>query len=333
MPIERRAIVGAPGRAAPPIVDSVVRQYRARMGSKTTDIEDHTLALNIEERGGKTRSRVRRERSSLEVADARPLGFEDLEAPAVQTAEPEHLPTAVAVTVVIPTRNEAENIAWVLRRMPMFVDEVVIVDGRSTDGTVDVARMIRPDVVVVSDRGLGKGDAMRVGAAVARGSIVVMIDADGSMHPAEIERFVEPLTREYDFVKGSRFVEGGGTTDMTLLRRAGHVVLLAIANTLTGSRWTDLCYGFCAFRRSALEELALDADGFEIETQMVVRASRMGLRMKEVPSFEFPRRFGVSKLNTFRDGWRVLRTIMSERLRPIPRGLDETGMVDELTDA
>jgi glycosyltransferase involved in cell wall biosynthesis len=223
--------------------------------------------------------------------------------------------TSLVLSVVIPTRNEARNIGWVLGRMPSFVDEVVIVDGGSTDGTVEVARSLWPDVVVVTDNGRGKGDAMRVGAAAARGSLIVMMDADGSMDPAEIERFVEPLARGYEFVKGSRFLEGGGTADMTRLRMAGNWGLNLVSNVLFRARWTDLCYGYCAFRRAALEDLALDADGFEIETQMVTRATRANLRTVEVPSFEYPRRFGNSNLNTFRDGFRVLFTILRERLR------------------
>jgi glycosyltransferase involved in cell wall biosynthesis len=239
-------------------------------------------------------------------------------------AEDRHA-TALTVSVVIPARNEARNIAWVLNRIPAFVDEVVLVDGRSNDGTIDVARMVRPDIVVVSDRGRGKGDAMRVGAAAARGSFVVLMDADGSMDPLEIERLVRPLAEGYEFVKGSRFLPGGGTADMTLLRRFGHAGLRGLANLLNGSSWTDLCYGYCAFRRGAFELLALDADGFEIETQMVVRATRLGLRITEVPSFELARRTGNSQLNTFRDGWRCLGTILKERVaRPLRAVSDES---------
>jgi glycosyltransferase involved in cell wall biosynthesis len=284
-----------------------------------------TLALNLETepRGLGSRHGHGRNRD----------GREDLGATReLARADRERTRVSVTVTVVIPARNEAENIGWVLRRLPAFVDEVVLVDGRSMDATVAVARAARPDIVVVTDNGRGKGDAMRAGAAVAKGSIVVMMDADGSMDPEEIERFVVPLTREYDFVKGSRFLEGGGTADMTLLRKTGHWGLLALANFLYGSRYTDLCYGFCAFRRSALEELELDADGFEIETQMVVRASRRALRVTEVPSFEYPRRFGNSQLNTFRDGWRVLRTMLRERVRRYEGRDVVAGVADELVD-
>lgn len=239
---------------------------------------------------------------------------------------------AIGVTVVIPARNEADNIGWVLRRLPDFIDEVVIVDGNSTDRTVEVARSVRPDVVVVNDNGRGKGDAMRVGAQAARGEYVVMIDADGSMDPAEIERYIDPLADGFDFVKGSRFLDGGGTTDMTTLRKVGHFGLLVLSNTMYRSKWTDLCYGFCAFRQSALRDLELDADGFEIETQMVVRASRIGLRVTEVPSFEYPRRSGHSQLNTFRDGWRVLCTIFQERVRRHAKRVDDQRVARNASD-
>jgi glycosyltransferase involved in cell wall biosynthesis len=223
------------------------------------------------------------------------------------------------VSVVIPALNEEKNIAWVLKRMPPIVDEVVLVDGHSSDRTVDVARAIRPDIVVLKQRSRGKGDAARVAFSAASGDLIVMIDADGSMKPSEIHRFVTPLMNGYDFVKGSRFLAGGGSTDLTRLRRFGNQMLVWMTNSLFLVRFTDLCYGFCSFRRDCLPALALTAHGFEIETELVLHALKANLRIAEVPSTERPRRCGTSNLHTFRDGQRVLRTLIRERVVRGPR--------------
>ncbi|MGN8130184.1 glycosyltransferase family 2 protein [Paenarthrobacter sp. 22069] len=217
-----------------------------------------------------------------------------------------------SISVVIPTLNEARNIPWVLRRMPSYVDEVIIVDGRSTDNTVGVAQAIRDDLVIVNEQRKGKGVALRSGFAAASGDIIVMLDADGSMDPQEIGWFVSPLQHDYDFVKGSRHVTGGGSEDLTRLRRAGNRALTRLANTVLHSNYSDLCYGYIAFRRECLEILQLESDGFEIETELIVRAARAGLRIAEVPSIELDRISGNSNLQTFRDGWRVLRKLTHE---------------------
>jgi glycosyltransferase involved in cell wall biosynthesis len=218
-------------------------------------------------------------------------------------------PVSLSISVVIPTKNEVRNIAWVISRIDPIVDELIIVDGLSTDGTVDIVKAMRPDAVVVLHPIPGKGEAVRAGFAAATGDLVVMLDADGSMDPGEIQGFVEQLAAGHDVVKGSRFLPGGGTTDMTWLRRLGNQVFVRLSNALMGSRHTDLCYGYTAFRRSRLQELRLTSSGFEIETELVLKSQRAGLAIVEVPSFESPRRFGTSNLNTFRDGWRVLRLI------------------------
>jgi glycosyltransferase involved in cell wall biosynthesis len=223
------------------------------------------------------------------------------------------------VSVVVPALNEQRNIAWVLHRMPAIVDEVVLVDGRSVDQTRQTARAIRPDVVVVTQNARGKGEALRVGFAAAKGDIIVMIDADGSMDPAEIHRFVTPLLNGYDFVKGSRFLRGGGSTDLTPLRRFGALALVRMANTLFLVRFSDLCYGYCSFRRECLPALALTAHGFDIETELAVHALKANLRIAEVPSTELPRRWGMSHLRTFRDGQWVLRALVRERVTRGPR--------------
>ncbi|HEX7069393.1 MAG TPA: glycosyltransferase family 2 protein, partial [Rhodothermales bacterium] len=139
-----------------------------------------------------------------------------------------------AVSVVIPAKNEVRNIGWVLERIPTYVDEVIIVDGLSSDGTLDVARMLMPNIVEVHERRPGKGAALRAGFAAATGDYVVMLDADGSMDPAEIDRYVERLDEGYDLVKGSRFLPGGGSVDITRLRAIGNAGLLGLANTVLG---------------------------------------------------------------------------------------------------
>jgi glycosyltransferase involved in cell wall biosynthesis len=217
------------------------------------------------------------------------------------------------VSLVVPALNEARNIPWVFEQIPACVDEVILVDGDSSDATVPMARHCLPAVRFVRQNGPGKGNALRAGFLAATGDNLVMMDADGSMSPTEIPHYLHFLQNGYDFVKGSRFVEGGGSLDITTIRRLGNQMLLAAVNRLYHASLTDLCYGFCAFRRSFLDQLDLHATGFEIETEMIVHALRSGLRIAEVPSLELPRRNGRSNLHAITDGRRVLRTLISER--------------------
>jgi len=210
--------------------------------------------------------------------------------------------------------NEAANLPHVLPRIPSHVLEVILVDGNSSDDTVAVARAVLPSVRIVQQHGRGKGAALRTGFAAARGDIIVMLDADGSTAPEEIPSFVRALTDGADFVKGSRFMAGGGTADMELYRKLGNATFVAMVRLLFGGHYTDLCYGYNAFWRSVVPQLALDGDGFEIETMMNVRALKIGLKVAEVPSFESHRIHGESNLHTIPDGMRVLRTIIKERL-------------------
>ncbi|MCK6209397.1 glycosyltransferase family 2 protein [Georgenia sp. EYE_87] len=236
-------------------------------------------------------------------------------APAAVVSQPAARPS---VTLIIPALNEAENLPWVLERIPASVDEVILVDGYSTDDTVAVARRCRPDIRVVQQRGRGKGMAVRTGFDAATGEYIVMMDADGSMHPAEIDDFVTALSEGYQFVKGSRYLPEAGSTDITRLRNWGNRCLVTAVNTMFAVPFSDLCYGFVAFRRDVLPVLQLTAHGFEIETELILHAIKARLRIAEVPSMELERRNGVSNLNTFRDGGRVFRTLARERLRRRP---------------
>ncbi|MFE6194005.1 glycosyltransferase family 2 protein [Streptomyces sp. NPDC057838] len=217
------------------------------------------------------------------------------------------------MSLVVPARDEARNIPWVFEQIPDCVDEVILVDGDSRDATVHMARHCLPAVRHVRQSGPGKGNALRTGFLAATCDYIVMLDADGSMTPAEIPHYLHFLDNGYDFVKGSRFIAGGGSLDITRVRRLGNRTLLAAANHLYHTSLTDLCYGFCAFRRSFLDDLDLHSSGFEIETEMITHALRSGLRIAEVPSLESPRRSGRSHLHALSDGRRVLRVLLSER--------------------
>jgi len=244
-----------------------------------------------------------------------------------QQAEPSDGPPRVSV--VIPAKNEARNLPDVIAALPIGLHEVILVDGNSTDDTVEVAQRLLPGIRIIGQRRKGKGNALACGFAAATGDIIVMLDADGSTDPAEIPRYVEAVVQGADFAKGSRFLPGGGSSDISRIRQFGNYCLNKVVNVLYKTSYTDLCYGYNAFRRSCLAVMDLDAgspgdansdemlwgDGFEVETLINVRIAKAGLGVTEVPSFEKSRQYGTSNLNAFSDGIRVLRTIQAERSR------------------
>ena len=236
------------------------------------------------------------------------------------------------VSVVVPTRNEARNLEVVLPAIAAVrpaVHQIVVVDGKSVDGSLATAQRVLPSATVISQSRRGKGNALACGFAAVTGDVIVMLDADGSADPAEIPAFVAALVAGADFAKGSRFAAGGHSDDITLLRRTGNAGLNGVANALFGTTYTDLCYGYNAFWADLLPLLDLPdphasaptdgsmlwGDGFEIETVLNCRVAAAGLKITEVPSVERQRIFGRTNLRTFADGTRVLRTLLAEHRR------------------
>jgi glycosyltransferase involved in cell wall biosynthesis len=228
---------------------------------------------------------------------------------AVRARRPEN----AKVTVMIPTLNEAGNLPYVLNTIPSWVDEVLIVDGRSGDDTERIANVLWPDVRIVHELRPGKGVAMRTGFDAAKGDLVIALDADGSMDGSKIEEFRDKLVGGADYVKGSRFRHGAGSADITPFRRFGDFGICALLFLLFGARYTDATYGYVGVWADSVEALGIDRDGFEVETLIGIRARRARLRTAEVACFESRRIHGRSNLNALRDGIKIFKLIVRER--------------------
>jgi len=216
------------------------------------------------------------------------------------------------ISVVICTLNEAKNLPYVLPYIPDWVDEVILVDGHSTDGTIEVAKRLRPDVKVYYQPNRGKGDALKYGVKKAEGDIIVTLDGDGTYDPAEMHKFVEAILMGNDFAKGTRF-KGRAPPHMPAHRRMGNRILALTANLFFGSRYTDICSGYYAFKKDAFQKVNLTSNGFEMEQELFVKIAKMKLKVVEVSHFYKRRLYGTSKTKDLTQGIKDLFWIISFR--------------------
>jgi glycosyltransferase involved in cell wall biosynthesis len=216
------------------------------------------------------------------------------------------------ISVVICTLNEESNLPKVLPKIPSWVDEVILVDGHSTDNTVAVARSILPTIQVLYQPRNGKDDAMKHGFKNAAGDIIVVLDADGSTDPEQIPELVCPLLDGYDFVKGSRFLKAN--PNMSLRRKLGNKMLIALTNLLFGTRFTDVCCGYNAFWKRCLDKVKLSDDSFDYEPVLHVKIKKAGFRVAEVPCRDTGRISGTSKLPMLAQGLKAAIAILHQRL-------------------
>ena len=225
------------------------------------------------------------------------------------------------VTIVIPTLNEERCISQVIQKLHQIgYDDILIVDGNSHDKTVEIAKELGANILIQNGR--GKGNALRqaFNHDGLNGNAVVMMDADGSMDPKEVPLLIEGLDSGADLVKGSRFLSYGRSEDMNLIRRIGNLFFLLLVNRFWSASYTDLCYGFGAFRKRAIKKIYpyLKSTNFEIETEVFIKAKKLGFEVAEIPSIELRRRYGKSNLSIFSDGFRILKTIVRERVHNRP---------------
>jgi dolichol-phosphate mannosyltransferase len=212
------------------------------------------------------------------------------------------------VSVVIPTRNEEQTIEPVIARCRSHADEIVVIDGHSTDATRDVATRLGARVVL--DNGRGKGAALRQAIGLVRGDILVFIDADGSHDPDDIPKMVDPIVRgEAEHCIASRMRGGSDELFATFpqfVRMVGGQMITLAINYRFGIRITDSQNGFRAFLTEAARRLALHEDGTTNEQEMTIKSIRHGLRIMEIPIHEYARAAGESKINVWRDGPRYV---------------------------
>ena len=218
--------------------------------------------------------------------------------------------------MIVPTLNEEEGIGPTLKELRDVLGDpyLLVVDGNSTDNTIKIAKDMGAEILI--QKGKGKGDALLEAFRYNRvnSNYVVMIDADGSMDPKEVPSFIQALKSGADIAKGSRFLPNAHSKDLSLIRRIGNRIMVSLVNLIWSTNYTDLCYGFMAFKKEALKSLSkyLSSRGFEIETEICIKAKKLGLKVVEVPSVELKRKYGRSHLRTFRDGLRILVKIIRE---------------------
>ena len=220
------------------------------------------------------------------------------------------------ITIVIPTKDEEENLPWVLERVRDYADEIMVVDGHSRDRTREIAEA--GGATVVLDDRTGKGGALRVAARAARNEILVYIDADGSHDPSVIPAMVEPILRdEADLVIGSRM--RGGSDELhssipEIIRLFGSEIITVTINQRFGVRLTDYQNGFRAIRRDVMLKLRTRETTFTIEQEMAMRALKRRYRLAEVPAHEYSRRFGTSHIVVWKVGpryvWCLLKNLV-----------------------
>jgi glycosyltransferase involved in cell wall biosynthesis len=220
-----------------------------------------------------------------------------------------------SVTALICTLNEEDSLPYVLQKIPAWVDEVLIVDGNSTDKTVEFAQKVRSNIKIVYQPGKGKGDALKIGIDNASGEIIVTLDADDATDPVEMYKFLDKLLDGYDYVKGTRFIKGKAY-DKPFHRVLGNWVITITFNILFFRAYTDMCSGYNTFWSKRVQDLQLfSTDGYENEPLINTRIAKTPLKVIECGHADRGRRSGTVKESSWRQGFKAIKSIVRERLR------------------
>jgi D,D-heptose 1,7-bisphosphate phosphatase len=215
------------------------------------------------------------------------------------------------VSVLIPTLNEAKNLIYVLPKISQEF-EVILVDGHSTDDTLEEAKKLRPNIKIITQNGRGKGNAIKCGAEVAKGNYFLVLDADGSQRPEEIPLYEKKASEGYDLIKGSRYMKGANTNDETWIRKIIIRTAQGIANKLWRTKYSDICYGMFMVNRQKFCNLNIQSEGFDIEWELMAKSARKRFKITEVPAIEDERINGKSHLSIWHDGRVIAKAVFKQ---------------------
>lgn len=215
------------------------------------------------------------------------------------------------VSLLIPTKNEALSLERTIGEIPQgFVNEIIVSDGHSTDGTPEIAQKLGCRTITQEGKGFGLG--IISGLKHCTGDVIIIMDADGSQDPKDIPRLLEKIKEGYDIGWGSRYLQRRRSEDDTLIRYFGNKFFTFLSRLLHGIRVTDILYLFAAFKKEVFNSIKLESPGFEFCVELPIKAHKAGFKFGEVPCFERKRFADRTKVNDLVDGWKILLSILKK---------------------
>lgn len=220
------------------------------------------------------------------------------------------------VSIVAVCLNEAKSILRILDNIQKdLVDEILVIDGHSTDGTLELVKNAGYNIIL--QEGKGRGNAFKTGFKNVSGDLVVMLSTDGNERPGDIKKLIDKANKGYDMVIATRFGLGK-SEDVTIIRNMGNYFFTKLCNIVSGLNVTDSMNGFRILTKEAIEKMNLQSNKFDIEAEITVKAGKLKLKVTEIPTIEDERYHSDSRLHTFKDGGIILKRIIKEALHKPP---------------